>query len=251
VDFDREHRDVPRPIVEFDVDVDVDLDIDWDIDVSSWLDVLVDGLSVLVFGELTEDVPGGYRQGDNPFGFHGTCGLCCCASVLRRFGLDVSESDVVRHAVDNGLCVTGDDPRTAGGTTLEWQAQVLRDFGVPAHVDVADSLEELATCVEERRGAIINVNAGVLWNDAAYWDFGYANHAVTITAFDRDPDSGLITGFYVDDSGTGQTARRVDADTMTGAWLAAGGTMVTTDLAFAPPREASNDPVRQAPRRPR
>ncbi|WP_327046603.1 C39 family peptidase [Microbispora sp. NBC_01189] len=199
------------------------------IDVPHHLDTLPDGSDTLVIGDVEKRGQDTHLQGDNPFGFRGTCGLVSCEGVLRHFGLNVSEADIVAHAVMNDQCHVGDDPARCGGTSASDQARILTDYGVPAHVETASSIEDLAAGLEEGRGVIIEANAGVLWDQAEYYEQGQANHAVVATGVARDPQTGQIQGFFINDSGTGQAGRFVDAATMEVAWLEAGGVCVVTD----------------------
>ena len=105
---------------------------------------------------------------------------------------------------------------------------VLNQFGVPAHADSGQSLEQLAVSVEQGHGVIAEANAGVLWDDASYVESGQANHAVTVTGVARDPLTGDIQGFYINDSGTGQSGEFVSAQAMTTAWQEAGGQCVVS-----------------------
>ncbi|MGW7356221.1 C39 family peptidase [Streptomyces sp. NPDC054802] len=207
-------------------------------EVPQHLDVLPDGRESLTVG----DVPGLadllQPQGDNPYGFQGTCGLCSCEGVLRQFGVNVTEADVLEHALRNGLCHVADAPAECGGTTPGMQAEILSDYGVPAHVEQCGSLEELAAALEQGRGVIVEANAGVLWDDAAYYDFGSANHAVVVTGVGRDPGTGEIQGFYLNDSGSNQAGRFIDPESMAVAWLDAGGVAVVTDVVGLPPDTA-------------
>lgn len=113
---------------------------------------------------------------------------------------------------------------------MEQQAQILNDYGVPAHTESSGSLESLATHIEQGNGVIVEVNDGVLWNDRNYYDQGQLNHAVTVTGVVRDPISGQIEGFYINDSGTGESAKFVDTNTMQRAWENTGGMSVVTDI---------------------
>jgi hypothetical protein len=200
------------------------------IDVPYQLDVLPDGREALVIGDVEELAEFNHLQGDNPYGFLGTCGLCSCQDVLCQFGITVSEADVVRHAVENGQCNISDDPAECGGTTAVNRLEILADYGVPAHLEMGGSLEGLALDLEEGRGVIIGANAGVLWNDPAYYEFGQSNHAVTVTGVARDPETSEIQGFFINDSGTGESAHFIDSSVMTQAWLGAGGVSVVTDV---------------------
>jgi len=189
------------------------------------------GRDIVVTGNPNAYADFCHEQGQNDLGFSGDCGLCSAQDVLNQFGVDVSENDVVHHAVDNHLCdIDPNCPDNSGGTTADWERQTLTDYGVPAHVENNGSLDDLAQHIENGSGVIAEVNAGVLWNDPNSFEDGSANHAITVTGVARDPDSGQILGFYVNDSGDGHAAKLIDADTMQMAWADAGGQSVVTDI---------------------
>jgi hypothetical protein len=219
-------REVPRqPIIEMSADTLHE--------VPAIHDTLPDGRETIVIGDVERCKEFNHLQGDNSLGFRGTCGLVSCEDVLRQFGVQVTEDDVVRHAAERGLCYVTDDPDHCGGTTVSDQAQILRDYGVPAHPEQLGSLERLSECVESGRGVIAEVNAGYLWNDANYVGSGEFNHAICVTGVARDPHTGEIQGFFINDSGRGypeDSGRFVDADTMRMAWEEAQGMCVVTDL---------------------
>jgi uncharacterized protein YvpB len=199
-------------------------------DVPTSSDVLPDGRPTIVIGDVSGYADLNHQQGDNPYGFQGDCGLCSCADVLDQFGGHVNEADVVKHAVDHQECSVTGDPSTSGGTSVSDQVHVLNDYGVPAHAEQHQSLEDLGNQVEQGHGVIVEVNAGSLWNDASAYENGQANHAVTVTGVARDPATGQIQGFYINDSGDGQSAQFVSVDTMTHAWVDTGGQAVVTDV---------------------
>jgi hypothetical protein len=193
-------------------------------------DVLPDGTPTVIYGNPQGDAQFNHLQGDNSLGFQEDCGLVSDADILDQFGKNVTEDDVVQHAVQNGECyVNPFDPSQSGGTTAESQAQILKDYGVPAHVKEAGTLDSLAKDVQDGKGVIIEVNAGVLWNDPSAYQNGQANHAIVVTGVARDPHTGQIQGFYINDSGDGKSAQFVDAQTMEQAWVNAGGESVVTD----------------------
>ncbi len=198
------------------------------------LEMLPTGDEALVVGEPERYGELNHLQGDNPFGFTGTCGLVSCEDVLKQFGVQTSEAEVVQHAIEHGLCCTGgDEASEMGGTTMRDQAQILTDFGVPASEASGRSLDDLALTIESGRGVIIEVNAGVLWNDPDCYAFGDANHAVTVTGVARDPETGTVLGAFVNDSGRGfpeDSGRFIDAATLKTAWVQAGGNCVVTDI---------------------
>lgn len=64
-------------------------------------------------------------------------------------------------------------------------------------------------------------------------------HAVTVTGIARDRYDGALLGFYVNDSGTGQSGQFISAHLMTTAFEREGGFCVVTDRAGAVgPRQA-------------
>jgi hypothetical protein len=202
-------------------------------DVSRYLDVLPDNTEVLVVGDVERFRDCNHKQGANDLGFLGTCGLVSCEDVLRQFGIEATETSVVNYAARHGLCDISATPPECGGTTEYSQAQLLTELGVPAHAEFGNSQEQLTQYIEEGRGVIIEVNAGELWNSPEHLGFGEINHAVVVTGVARDPVTGEIEGFYINDSGRGyrsDSGRFVDTDVMRYAWEAVGGTCVVTDI---------------------
>jgi hypothetical protein len=196
-------------------------------------DVLPDGRETIVIGEVETCKDFNHPQGENSLGFRGTCGLVSCEDVLRQFGLNVSEDDVVRFAANRGLCHVTENPDHCGGTTPFTQAMILKEFGVPTHVEYLDNLERLSDCVESGHGIIVEVNAGILWDDPNYVGTGEANHAIVVTGVARNPHSGEIQGFFINDSGRGypeDSGRFIDATTMRPAWEQIHGSCVVTDI---------------------
>lgn len=192
------------------------------------LETLPDGHEAVVIGDVDRLKEFNHRQGDNDLGFKGTCGIVSCQDVLRQFGVEATEGELVKYAALRGLCNSDGTADDRGGTTVLAQAQILNDWGVAATADVGGSLDGLAARIEEGRGVIIEVNAGVLWDDARYYDDGGVNHAVVVTGLARDAATGAVHGFYINDSGVPSSGRFVDADTMRTAWVEAGGLSVST-----------------------
>jgi hypothetical protein len=205
-----------------------------DVLVPTRVDVLPDGEPTLLIGDVDGLADFNHQQGDNPYGFTQDCGLVSVQDVLNQFGIPVTEADIVEHAANNGQCHIADSAADSGGTTLDNQVEILGDYGIPAHTEFAVSLEDLAENVENGRSTIIAANAGWLWNDANYLESGEANHAVVVTGVSRDLETGEIQGFYINDSGTGNSGQFIEADRMTPGWLDVGGATVVTDVVREP-----------------
>lgn len=196
-------------------------------------DFLPDGRETVVIGDVSSFSEYCHPQGDNPFGFRGTCGLCSCELIMRQFGLEVTETDVVAYAREHRLCHTRGAPAKRGGSSVLQQVRILSDFGVPAHYETARELDDLAASIQDGRGVILAVDAGVLWNDANAYA-GQINHAVTAIGVARDPETGQIQGFYINDTGPvpPTPGRFIDIATMDEAWVKMGGACVVTDQAY-------------------
>jgi hypothetical protein len=192
------------------------------------LELLPDGREALVIGYVERFKDFNHPQGDNRLGFQGTCGIVSCEDVLRQFGVEVTESQLVEYAVQRDLCTTDGSPSECGGTTILDQARILDDWGVPATPEQSGSLEGLASQVEEGRGVIAEVNAGVLWDQAESYGDGSWNHAIVITGVARDAQTGEVLGFFINDSGKPESGRFIDAPTMQQAFIEAGGWSVAT-----------------------
>jgi Peptidase_C39 like family len=219
-----------RKIMSHDFKADLGPELQMLVEVPHHLDILPDGREVLVIGDPEGFKKFNHRQGDNPYGYEGTCGLVSCQDILLQFGVKVTEADIVSYAIKQKLCNTSGDMSLRGATTQQDQVKILKDFGVPAHYEQFQSLEDLAAAIEQDSGVIISLNAGVLRNDRRYYEYGQANHAVVVTGVARDPNNGDIIGAYINDSGDGKSGKFVDADTMNYAWEETGGGCVMTDI---------------------
>lgn len=153
-----------------------------------------------------------FNQGDNPYNASGNCGLVSISNMLKRAEINISEDDVTRSAITNGLCDynPSGDASDNGGTTIEMRRDVLTELGIPSDIYSSDnggSLETIADAIDSGHGVVISVNAGALWDcdDGSPTFFGIpqSNHCVAVTGIARDASSGEITGVYIADSGRG------------------------------------------------
>ena len=214
-----------------------------DIDVTGWLrdaaitvplqlGQLPDGQPSLTIGDVRGYAAFNHLQGDNADGDRGDCGIVSCVDVLNQFAVSLREEDVVRHATNcRELHVVPGRQDESGWTLPADQAAILGDYGVPARAVQGQSNEQLALAVQQGHGVIAMVNAGVLWSDPRVLGHGQANHAVTVTGIARDPLDGALQGFYINDSGSGQSGQFVSAHLMTTAFERTGGFCVVTDAA--------------------
>jgi hypothetical protein len=204
-----------------------------DIRALTYIETLHNGHAVVVSGNPEGRTLFNHLRGDNTLGYQSACGLVSCMDLLNQAGINVDENAVVQIAARTGLCDTSSaDPAHDGGTSLHDQVTILSVGGVSAHVEAGNTAGTLARQVEDGQGVIIAVNAGVLWDDPSSYQAGQANHAVVVTGVARGLVSGGIDGFYINDSGDGQSGEFVAISTMQQAWQAVGGMAVVTDAAL-------------------
>jgi hypothetical protein len=197
---------------------------------------LPDGEPSITIGDVHGYATFNHLQGDNPEHDRGDCGIVACANVLNQFGIGVTEADVIEHATRRReLHVVEGLPEQSGWTLPAEQAQILCDYGLPAHAEEGWSIEQLAVAVQRGHGVLAGVNAGVLWSNPLALEHGQANHVVTITGVARDPDDGALQGFYINDSGSGYSAHFIAAHLMTTAFVHTGGFCVVTDTVHPNP----------------
>lgn len=148
-----------------------------------------------------------WKQGDNIYGVQGDCGVVSCGNILTEAGFNIDESAMVKYAVENGLCYyDSNDMEKSGGTTAEQQAEILTGAGVPAHAEYNVNLNDISDAIASGKGVIVEINAGVLWDDGNYYGDGSSNHAITVTGEKIDPSTGEVLGYYVCDSGKGEAS---------------------------------------------
>ena len=178
--------------------------------------------------EVSQNAEGFYKQGDNDFGFEGTCGPTSVANGLNQLLGEnrFSENDVLTQAVNENLCFhDSNNLEDCGSTTTEEFVQLYEHMGKLSgeniQVDTYEfddvlSMEEVAQKLEE--GCIVTaaVDSRTLWDENVDDAIGTpsisraTDHWITVTKAERGED-GSITGFEVIDSGGGVSY--VDAET--------------------------------------
>lgn len=68
-------------------------------------------------------------------------------------------------------------------------------------------------------------------------------YAITVTGVARDPLDGALQGFYINESGNGQSSQFVSAHLMTTAFERTGGFCVVTDAAHKVARSPRLSPA--------
>jgi len=168
-----------------------------------------------IYGEPIQDSLVWHQQ-TTPF----TCGIVSSEMVLKMFGLDISESELVYEATNNGLL-------SDNGITIEGIQEILNIHGIDTHL-ISGGLSDLETELEYGHKIVIPLDSGEIWDeDSPLEDFfeERADHAVVLTGIDTD--KGVV---FLNDPGhpDGQ-AMKINIDKFTDAWDDSGNQFIATD----------------------
>jgi len=119
-----------------------------------------------------------------------TCGYCASGSIINKAGGNTNERKVLDYANDN---VPGFN-REGWSNMKEW-VQVLKGAGIGSKPHTHDTMEKLAEYVEQGRGVIIGVEAGILYGGNIR-----GGHAITLESVIRDKNTGEIVSYVIGDS---------------------------------------------------
>ncbi len=149
------------------------------------------------------------RQGNNSFGIKNNCGVACVAQILILSGKRVTENDVVRVAVSEGLCnITETSMGTNGATSSIHRAALLSKFNIKSRVELA-TIKDIARYIEHGHGVIVSVDAGILWNRVTEVGIG---HAIVPYGTIHRASDGALMGVVVCDTGSGNMKKYITCD---------------------------------------
>ena len=154
-------------------------------------------------------------QGINNRHFKGTCGLVSSANVIniaednRVYTDRITENDIVDFAIENNCCEVREDQYESGGTQFEDIAKILNEHNIENTIykgNKALNLDEISQEIKDGKIIIMAVDAKDIWctEDETYSLFrkkSPANHAITITGAVENPETKVIDGFIITDSG--------------------------------------------------
>lgn len=147
-----------------------------------------------------------------------TCGIVSSEMILKMFGLDISESQLVYEATSQGFL-------TDNGMSIEGIQNILEKHGVDTHVGHGD-INDLKQELDAGHKIIIPVDSGEIWGTDSRWEDWLgerADHAVVITGIVGDT-------VYLNDPGhpDGQ-AMEVSLYKFKDAWNDSGNKYLATD----------------------
>jgi hypothetical protein len=163
-----------------------------------------------------------------------TCAIVSQQMILKQFGIEVSEAQLVYEATSGGFL-------TSEGSAMEDCGRLLESHGVATHQSFG--VEGLIRELSQGHKVIVGVDSGELWGTDSsiedYFNGGQADHALVVNGLDlSDPNNPQAV---LNDPGHPNGAGvRVPLDQFLDAWSDSGQFYVATDE--APPNLAS-DPL--------
>jgi uncharacterized Zn-binding protein involved in type VI secretion len=142
---------------------------------------------------------------------YSNCGVESSRQVINQAtGANLSENGLLTNAINSGNA--GGTPGGAlafanGGTGAAGRQAILASNGVASSVQ-ATNATNLGLAMSRGQGAVVNLDAGVLWAPSATPPGSL--HAITVTGVEYD-DAGNVVAVIVNDTGTGQCGQRIPA----------------------------------------
>lgn len=183
-------------------------------------DLTIDGLDASFMNESPYD-PDSSEVQTTDF----TCAVVSQQMILRQFGMDVSEAELVYAATSGGFL-------TRDGTSMDDVGRLLELHGVSSHRGYG--MDGLLDDLSHGHKVIVGVDSGELWGvDSPLEDLispDGADHAVVVTGLDlSDPSNPMVV---INDPGTPDGAgRAIPLEKFLDAWQDSGEFYVATDFA--------------------
>jgi len=104
-----------------------------------------------------------------------TCAIVSQQMILRQFGIEVSEAQLVYEATSGGFL-------TSEGSSPEDMGRLLEAYGIATHQ--AFGLENLLNDLAAGHKVIVAVDSGELWGDDWFLEDNRADHALVVNGLD-------------------------------------------------------------------
>lgn len=184
-----------------------------------------------IFGEeATED------NSLNPYinqHYSDTCAIRSQQIILRDYGINISQEDLMNIASANGWYTPGE------GTHTENVGNLLELAGVSCHQSENNTIYDLTNELAQGHRIIVGVDSGELWAENVmskfseqFEDFmgaGGADHALIVAGVEVNPHDPNDVKVVLTDPGTGQLRVEYSLEEFMDAWKDSNCFMVSTD----------------------
>lgn len=158
--------------------------------------------------------------------YNDTCAIQSQHLILNKFGVDVTQNELIEVAKLNGWYVTGQ------GTPVEYVGKLLEHYGVDVKATVGNNIFNIANELSKGHQIIVGVDSGELVNPAMeigedFFEGERADHALVVVGLDTtDPNNVKV---IVTDPGTGNRQWAYSEEQFMDAWKDSNCFMVTTE----------------------
>lgn len=176
-------------------------------------------------------------------GYDDTCAVRSQQIILRDFGVDVSQEQLMQFAEENGWYQKG------GGTPMAFVGYILQGCGVNVHQQEDCNVYDLVNELAQGHRVIVGVDSGELWADkdsgtpwyerltdkASEWfedqfhGENGADHALIVAGVEVDQNNPENTKVILTDPGTGDLRIEYSLDEFMDAWKDSNCFMVATN----------------------
>ncbi len=169
-------------------------------------------------------------------GYSDTCAIQSQKLILEKYGVNISQEDLIREATENGWYT----PNSMNGTQMSDVGKLLECHGVEVVQSSGNNIFSLAHELAQGHQVIVGVDSGELWNKGSWYhsleDFFLGevpDHALIVSGLDvSDPSNVQVV---LTDPGTGQERVRYGEKEFLDAWKDSNCWMMSTES--APPSE--------------
>ncbi len=184
--------------------------------------------------------------------YNGTCGIAALTQYMQAHGQKVTVRELSKISRDRGISdFSGDNPNEWGGTYSGGEGRAAQPYGYhsddsfwktfpPGKANKSDprydryikryqsqDQKRLEEAIRRHQGAVVSVASKFLWGPSVSKGPAYADHYVYVTGEEINASTHKIVGYYINDSGTGEGGRFVDAKTFLRAWIYGGDEIAT------------------------
>lgn len=170
-------------------------------------------------------------------GYDSTCAIRSQQIILRDYGIDMSQEDLIAFAEQNGWF------SEEGGTPMGYVGYILESAGVSVHQQLDSTIYDLINELAQGHRVIVGVDSGELWADREgnigkqlqeFWEDLWegqegADHALIVAGVEVNPQDPSDVTVILTDPGTGDLRIEYSLDDFMDAWEDSHCFMVATD----------------------